>query len=59
MKTFETYTKVLVKSKRTGEWFPDIYQRMYNNQHYVIGADHGYNDDEIKFYHNINKVIIK
>lgn len=50
---FRPYTKVLVKSRRTGEWFPDIYQRMYNNQHYVIGADHGYNDDEIKFYNNI------
>lgn len=50
---FQPYTKVLVKARRTGEWFPDIYQRMYNNQHYVIGADYGYNDDEIKFYHDM------
>ena len=53
MKTFKAYTKVLVKSRRTGEWFPDIYQREYNGEHFVIGADHGYNDDEIKFYHDI------
>lgn len=36
---FQPYTKVLVKSR--------------HNQHYVIGSDHGYNDDEIKFYHDM------
>ena len=47
---FKPYTKVLVKSRRTGEWFPDIYQRFYNGQHYVLGSDHGYNGNEIKLY---------
>lgn len=53
MKHFEAYTKVLVKSKRTGEWFPGIYQREYNGEHFVIGTDYGYNDDEIKIYHDM------
>ncbi len=30
-----------------------IYQREYNGEHFVIGADHGYNDDEIKIYYNM------
>ena len=47
---FKPYTKVLVKSRRTGDWFPDIYQRFYNGQHYVLGSDHGYNGNEIKLY---------
>lgn len=49
-KTFKAFDKVLVRSRRSGEWFPDIYQREYNGQHYVLGTDHGYNDDEIKFF---------
>lgn len=48
--SFKPYTKVLVKSRRTGEWFPDIYQRFLYGEHFVLGADHGYNDDEIKLY---------
>lgn len=51
MKYFNPYDKVLVKSRRTNQWFPDIYQREYNGQHYVIGADHGYEDSEIKLFH--------
>lgn len=54
MKYFETYAKVIVKSRRTGEWFPDIYQRDYNGEHYVIGSDHGYNDDEIEENYEYN-----
>lgn len=52
MKIFEDYAKVLVKSRTTGEWIPNIYQREYNGKHYVIGSDCGYNDDEIIINYN-------
>ena len=34
-----------------------IYQREYNGEHFVIGADHDYNDDDVAIFNNINKIM--
>lgn len=44
---FKPFDKVLVKSLRTNEWFPDIVQIYKNDKIYVVGADHPYDLDRV------------
>ena len=43
----EPFDKVLVKTIRTNEWFPDIFQIIKDRKLYVIGTDHPYDLDRV------------
>ena len=50
MEKFKPFQKVVVYSEETGLYFPDIYQRVGNDGHYVLGCRYLIPDSNIAPY---------